>query len=99
MRIAMTRVDVDISDAGIQTDHKLEEKSHEVSGVRVLPDKLVLQKKTRKLEGKRDEAWREYDDSAKIIEEKKDALIDMVEARLKQQTSACELFTISFEIH
>ena len=47
VHIAMTRVDVDISDAGIQTDRKLEEKSHEVSGVRVLPDLLAyLQKET-----------------------------------------------------
>jgi hypothetical protein len=64
-----------------------------------LPDRLALQKKLRKLEGKRDEAWREYDDSAKVIEEKKDELIDMVEARLKAKTSSQELFNISFEIH
>lgn len=47
VRIAMTRVDVDISDAGVSTERKLEEKSREASGVRVLPDLLAyLQKET-----------------------------------------------------
>lgn len=63
-----------------------------------LPDRLALQKKLRKLEGKRDEEWRDYDASAKIIEEKKDDLIDRVEKQLKAKTSAQELFNISFEV-
>ena len=47
VRIAMTRVKVDISDAGVRADRKLEEKSHEVDGVKVLPDLLAyLQKET-----------------------------------------------------
>src|SRR5690606_2920177 len=45
VRIAMTRVDVDISDAGVSTDRKLEEKSREASGVRVLPDLLAYLQK------------------------------------------------------
>lgn len=47
VRIAMTRVDVDISDASVNTDRKLEEKSFEADGVKVLPDLLAyLQKET-----------------------------------------------------
>ncbi len=47
VRIAMTRVDVDITDAGVSTDRKLEEKSFEADGVKVLPDMLAyLQKET-----------------------------------------------------
>ena len=46
-RIAMTRVDVDITYAGVDVDRKLEEKSREVGDVKVLPDLLVyLQKET-----------------------------------------------------
>lgn len=46
-RIAMTRVDVDISEAGIGVDRKLEEKSRAVDSVKVLPDILAyLQKET-----------------------------------------------------
>ncbi len=52
VHIAMTRVDVDISAAGVSTDRKLEEKRHEVSGVRVLPDLLAyLQKETGLIRG------------------------------------------------
>jgi ERCC4-related helicase len=63
-----------------------------------LPDRLALQKKVRKLEVKRDTAWRAYDDSARVIEEKKDELIDRVEKRMKQKTSRQQLFDISFEV-
>ena len=43
----MTRVDVDISDAGVSTDRKLEEKSRDAGSVTVLPDLLAyLQKET-----------------------------------------------------
>ncbi len=82
-----------------ELDDQIKELKKQTRNTGNLPDRLALQKKVRKLEGKRDEAWREYDDSAKMIEEKKDELIDMVEKRLKQQTSTHELFNISFEIH
>ncbi len=82
-----------------ELDDQIKELKKQTRNTGNLPDRLALQKKVRKLEGKRDEAWREYDDSAKVIEEKKDELIDMVEKRLKQQTSTQELFNISFEIH
>ncbi len=82
-----------------ELDEQIKDMKKRIRQTGNLPDKLALQKKVRKLEGKRDEAWREYDDSAKVIEEKKDELIDMVEAKLKQQTSRQELFNISFEIH
>ncbi len=49
VRIAMTRVDVDISDAGVSTDRKLEEKSREAGGVRVLPDLLAYLQKESEL--------------------------------------------------
>ena len=47
IRIAMTRVDLDITEAGIDTDTKLEEKAVDVEPVKVLPDILAyLQKET-----------------------------------------------------
>jgi len=63
-----------------------------------LPDKLVLQRKARELETKRDEAWRAYDAAAKEIEVQKDGLLDQVEARLGQTVSDEELFAIRFEV-
>ena len=40
-----------------------------------LPEKLQREKERRQLEGKRNEAWREYDSAARDIEKKKDELI------------------------
>lgn len=61
-----------------------------------LPDKLALQKKMRPLEQKRDEAWRAYDAAAKEIEIQRDRILDQVEARLGQEVTEEELFTIRF---
>ena len=63
-----------------------------------LPEKLQLEKERRQLEGKRDEAWREYDQSAREIEKRKDELIDEIEKKLKQSITEQELFTIRWKI-
>lgn len=47
VRISMTRVDVDISEAGIETNKLLEERSRDTEQVKVLPDIIAyLQKET-----------------------------------------------------
>jgi superfamily II DNA/RNA helicase len=81
-----------------EMDEQIKEMKKQIRQTGNLPEKLALQKKVRKLEEKRDDAWREYDNAAKEVEEKKDELIDMVEARLKQNVNTTELFTISYEI-
>ncbi len=63
-----------------------------------LPDKLALQRKVKTFEQKRDEAWREYDASARRLEAQKDALLDEVEERLRQQVAEEHLFTIRYSI-
>lgn len=63
-----------------------------------LPEKLQLEKERRQLEGKRDEAWREYDHAAREIEKRKDELIDEIEKKLKQSITEQELFTIRWKI-
>jgi len=63
-----------------------------------LPDKLLLQKKVRGLEQKREEAWRAYDDAAKGIEKQKDTFLDEVESRMSQAVSEQHLFTIRWTI-
>ncbi|MES2905572.1 MAG: SNF2-related protein [Pseudomonadota bacterium] len=82
-----------------ETDDQLKEIKRLIRQAGNLPDKLEQQKKARKLENKRDEAWKEYDAAAKEVEVQKDQLIDMVEARLKQQISNEDLFTIQFRLH
>ena len=81
-----------------ELDEQLKETKKLIRQAGSLPDKLELQKKARKLEQKRDEAWKEYDFAAKEIEVRKDQLIDRVEARLKQQVTSEELFTIKFRL-
>ena len=63
-----------------------------------LPEKLEIQKKMRDLNHKRDEAWREYDESARDIEKQKDGLIESVEARLRQNIVDENLFTINWQV-
>lgn len=63
-----------------------------------LADKIVLQKKAQSLEKKRDAAWKEYEQASREIEDKKDQLIDQVEARLKQDIQVEKLFSIKWEL-
>lgn len=63
-----------------------------------LPEKLAVQKKIRDLDAKRNAAWKEYDEAAKIIEQQKDGLLDTVEKRLKQKIEKKTLFTIAWRI-
>jgi F0F1-type ATP synthase membrane subunit b/b' len=82
-----------------ELDDQLKETKKLIRQAGSLPDKLELQKKARKLEQKRDESWKEYDDAAKELANQKDQLIDKVEARLKQQITTEELFTIQFKLN
>jgi hypothetical protein len=63
-----------------------------------LPEKLALEKNRRLLESKRDEAWRAYDEAARAVDAKKDALLDDIAARLKQSESLHDLFTIRWHL-
>jgi hypothetical protein len=63
-----------------------------------LPEKLKLEKERKKLEGARDEAWKEYDGAAKEIEKNKDQLIDNVEKRLKQSMKEEPILFIKWQL-
>lgn len=64
-----------------------------------LPEKLSFEKKRRKLESNRDEAWREYDAAAKEIEKSKDLLIENIEKSLKESTEEQELIFIQWTLN
>jgi len=82
-----------------ELDDQIKTLKKEIRQTGNLPDKLALQKKMRPLEQKRDEAWRAYDAAAKEIEIQKDRILDQVEARLGQQVTEEELFTIRFRVN
>jgi len=63
-----------------------------------LPGKLKLEKERRRLEAKRDAAWRAYEQEAKAIEDKKDNLIDEIEKKLKPRINEETLFAIRWEV-
>jgi len=63
-----------------------------------LPDKLAIQKQLRDLDRKRDEAWKAYDEDAKLIEKQKDELLDTAEERLRQTFEEKTIFTIRWSV-
>lgn len=63
-----------------------------------LPEKLAKQQALRKLEAKRDEAWRNYDAASKELEKQKDSLLDEVSKRLEQKSGSQKLFVIRWSL-
>lgn len=63
-----------------------------------LPEKLEKQQQLRKLETKRDEAWREYDQASRELDKKKDDLLDEISKRLEQSTNEIKLFFIKWNL-
>ena len=59
---------------------------------------LVFVKKIRSIEKKREIAWKEYDQSSKIVDGQKDGLIEQLEIRLQQTTELKPLFAVSWKI-
>jgi ERCC4-related helicase len=81
-----------------ELDDQIKELKRQVRQTSSLPDKITLQKKVKGLEKKRDEAWRNYDQAAREIEQKKEKLIDTVEVRLSQTITQDILFRICWSV-
>lgn len=81
-----------------ELDDKIKELKRVVRQTNSLPEKITLQKKVKGIEKRRDEAWRSYDQAARQIEQKKDNLIDTVEARLSQTVTDEILFQVEWKI-
>lgn len=63
-----------------------------------LPEKLERQREARGLEGKRDEAWRAFDQSSREIDRQKDSLLDEISRRLEQKLEQKPLFTLRWTL-
>lgn len=63
-----------------------------------LPTKLDLQRQLRQLEGKRNEAWKEFDQASREIEQQKDTLLDEISRKLSQSSEHEELFFIRWTL-
>ena len=85
---------VDIKD--LETEIKETKKMARLAGN--LPEKITLEKHKRTLESKRDDLWRQFDIEAKCIEQKKNQLIDNIEAQLQAKAEQKMLFKIKWKI-
>jgi len=79
-------------------DTRIKETKREARGAPNLPTKLDLQRRLRQVEVRRNEAWKEYDQSSRDVERRKDTLLDETSQRLKQSTECEELFMIRWAL-
>ncbi len=63
-----------------------------------LPEKLKIEGERKKTETKRDEAWRDYEQAARAIEERKDHLLDETQKRLGQSEGLEKIFEIRWRV-
>ena len=63
-----------------------------------LPEKLERQREVRRLETKRDEAWRAFDQASRDLDRQKDALLDDIARRLEQSIEEEVLFTLRWQV-
>ena len=77
-----------------ELDQQMKEMKKAARLAPTLPVKLERQRALRKLETRRDEAWRNYDDASRAIDRQKDALLDEISHRLGQKTEQTTLFTL-----
>lgn len=81
-----------------ELDVSIKEKKKEARSAPNLPTKLELQRQLRQVEGKRDEAWKEFDLASRDIERQKDSLLDEISQRLNKGTEREVLFTIRWRL-
>ncbi len=79
-------------------DAKIKELRKEARSAPNLPTKLDLQRLLRQLEAKRNEAWKQFDQSCRDLERKKDSLLDDISRRLNQITEREDLFMIRWQL-
>ena len=81
-----------------EMDKNIRELKRSARRANSLPDKIKLQKQANDMENKRDKEWKEYETAKKEIENKKEQLIDDIEAHLKQNITENIIFEIEWEI-
>jgi hypothetical protein len=79
-------------------DEALKEAKKQARFAPTLPEKLERQRAARKLEEKREEAWRAYDEASRDIDRQKDELLDEIGARLEQRVEETPLFTMRWRL-
>ena len=81
-----------------ELDEALKEAKKAARLAPTLPEKLERQRAARTLEGKREEAWRAYDQASREIDRQKDALLDEISRRLEQRIEQEQLFALRWKL-
>ena len=81
-----------------EMDAKIKELKKEARSAPNLPTKLDLQRQLRQLETKRNEAWKQFDESSRDLDRKKDGLLDDISQKLNQKTEREDLFMIRWQL-
>jgi hypothetical protein len=63
-------------------DVKLRDSRKAARSAPNLPEKLERQRESKRMEAKRDEAWRDHDSATRDVEKRKDDLLDEVGRRM-----------------
>ena len=67
-------------------DAKIKETKKRRGAPRICRQSLIFNASSGSLRAKRNEAWKEYDESSRNVERKKDGLLDEISQRLNQKT-------------
>ncbi len=81
-----------------ELDEELKEAKKAARVAPTLPDKLERQRAVRKLETRRDEAWRAYDQASRDLDRRKDELLDEISQRLEQHIEEEQLFVLRWRL-
>lgn len=79
-------------------DQQIKDTQRAARATTNMPEKIHLEKEKRQLHKRRDEAWKEYEKAAKVIDEEKELLIDSVEQRLDQKLEEKCLFEVRWSL-
>ena len=91
-RRASLRADLD------ELDQALKDAKRSARLAPTLPEKLERQRAARALEGKREAAWRAYDQACRDVDQRKDGLLDGISQRLQHRLEVEPLFTIRWTL-
>jgi hypothetical protein len=81
-----------------ELDEKLRNAKRAARLAPTLPEKLERQREARSLEGKRNDAWRTFDQASRDLDRQKDAFLDEISRRLEQKLEQKALFTLRWRL-
>lgn len=81
-----------------ELDDRVKELKRAARSAPTLPEKLERQRDVKKLEVRRDEAWREYDRASRELERRKEELLDEVQRRMLTYVERNQLFTVRWRL-